>query len=118
MGRDGGKVKKILETQENSAFKLILQNAQHTNSRFFIRRIRKKKYLLLVCFCCKLGMETVEDEKKVFKYWTKDTTSYGYYLAGRCYSYGFGVDRDYDKKLNRSKIKFFIKIKISHRHSW
>src|SRR2546425_730394 len=85
------RVQHILETkddEQNLVFELIHQNAQGSNSQ----NIWKHKYHLLVGFCYKLGIGTVKDEKKAFKHWKQDTTSYGHYLVGRSYFYGWGVD--------------------------
>src|SRR2546421_629517 len=98
------RVQHILETkdQQHNLFELIRQNSKNSNSRFFIKR--KQKYPLLLGFCYKLGIGTVKDEKKAFKHWKQDTTSYGHYLVGRSYFYGWGVVIDYDKALLEFKL--------------
>src|SRR6266487_3960546 len=90
------RIKDILETRDkqNLLFELIHQN-RHFNSWFFIKK--KQKYPLLVGFCYNLGIGTTKDEKKAFKHWKEDTTSYGHYLIGRCYFYALGVDIDHNK---------------------
>src|SRR6266487_3763912 len=59
-----------------------------------------ERYQLLVGFCYSLGIGTVKDEEKAVKHWERDITSCGYYLVGRSYSNGFGVDINYDKTLS------------------
>src|SRR5947209_4186470 len=63
-----------------------------------------ERYQLLVGFCYSLGIGTVKDEEKAVKHWAKDITSYGYYLVGRSYVYGSGVDINYNKALLQLKL--------------
>src|SRR6266487_1026068 len=97
------RVKHILETrdEEQNLFELIQQN-KRSHSWFFKKK--NQKYPLLVGFCYNLGIGATKDEKKAFKHWEEDTTSYGHYLIGRCYCYGLGVDIDYDKTLSQWKL--------------
>src|SRR5256714_577891 len=101
------RIKQIMETkdeQQNSVFELIHHNTQRSISLFFIKSSWKQRYPLLLGFCYKLGIGTMRDEKKALKHWKKDTTSYGHYLVGSSYTYGFGVEINYNKALLKYKL--------------
>src|SRR5438128_2218585 len=76
-------ISEIKGQEQKTIFDLIQQNAQ--------------KYPLLVGFCYRLGIGTVNNDQQAFEQWNKDTTTYGHFLVGRCYFYGWGVDIDYDE---------------------